>query len=377
MTETTQEQVETLGRPTAATGDARPWDNTAPWHPPVSLWRLYLLIFLSLGLYLPLWIMRFMEDLQAHREREIDPWRHAAGIVLPLAGWYVWHSTARRVAALSAQSGQRAARQVWTTSLFGIAVLAVFQAVLLGLFVPRHLIVDPGVALLVAASILPLPFLLLQRQVNAYKMTLGNPRWTSQPFKLSPGEVSFLAMVLGFAGYTLYANKDLLSRTLDRAKGETLLAGQVVRGESGLYQLTLPTAGWVRVGTDDIHKNSDLSLYGPTEGTYLVVYVKCHNETIDQRVRFRRGRKRDALGYLTIEERRVLLDEALVPISYTRYAGTRKGGPETSWVATVAEEDFLVEVISDTRGGEANQAAAEAFVMSLRLEEGVTSCKKS
>lgn len=240
MTETTHEQAESLGPPTAAAGDPRPWDSAAPWHPPASLWRLYLLIFLSLGLYVPLWIMRFMEDLQAHREREADPWRHSVAILLPLFGWFVWHWTARRVTALKAEAGQSAAPQVWVISLFGIAVLAAYQAVLWGLLVPYQLAVHPGVALLVAAAILPLPFMLLQRQVNAYKMTLDKPRWTSQPLKFSPGEVSFLAMILAFAGYTLYANTDFFSRTLARVEGETLVAGQVVSGESGLYQLTLP-----------------------------------------------------------------------------------------------------------------------------------------
>lgn len=376
MTETTHEQAETLSRPAAAVGDARPWDGAAPWHPPVSLWRLYLLIFLSLGLYVPLWIMRFMEDLQAHRERGGDPWRRSVGIVLPLFGWYLWHSTARRVAALDAETGQSAGPQVWVTSLLGITVLAAYQAVLCGLLVPHHLAVHPGVALLAATAVLPLPFMLLQRQINAFKAKLDSPRWTSQPFKFSSGEIGFLAIILVFALYGLYLNTHALSRTLDRARGEILAAGQVVSGESGLYLVTPPTAGWVRVGPDDIYKNSDLSLYGPAEGTYLIVYVECDGETIDQRVRFRRGKKRGGLRDLTIDEHRVLLAGSLVPISYTRYSGTRKGARETSWVATVAEEGFLVEVISGTRGGKADQATAEAFAKSLQLEEGVTACKK-
>jgi len=378
MTETTHEQAEGLGPPMAAASNARPWDLTAPWHPPMSLWRFSVLILLSLGCCLPLWILRLTEDLQAHRERGINPLWPSAGILLPLAGWLVWHSAVRRVAALGAEAGRGTVPQVWATSLFGIAVLALYHAALIGLFLPHDLIVGmAGLALFVAVALLPFPCLLLQRRINAYKMTLANPRWTSQPFKFAPGEISFLALVLALLGYVTYANTDFMSRTLARMEGQTLAAGQVVSGENGLYQLTLPNDGWVQVGTDEFYEGSDLSLYGPAEGTRLFVYIDCDGETIDQRVSFRRGRMRSSMGDLAIEERRVLLAESLVPVSYARYTGTRKGAQQTFWVATVAEEDFLVEVLGRIRGGEADQAAAEAFVRSLRLEEGVTSCKKS
>ncbi len=219
--------------------------------------------------------------------------------------------------------------------------------------------------------LLPLPVLAIQKRVNDLKAKLDAPRWTHEAYRLMRIERIGVFTVLGLA---VAASLEQFDAKFDRWRGEALAANQAIAGTSGLYSLTPPDAGWVRVGADHFHEGSDLSLYGPSEDTGILVWIRCDDVSVEDRVRFRRGKKRRAYRDMITEEERRLLPESLLPISFARYSGTWKGRPTTSLVATFAQGEVLVEVIGDSSGGKEEIAAMERMVRSLEPKEDATSC---
>ena len=171
--------------------------------------------------------------------------------------------------------------------------------------------------------------------------------------------------------------RETLRARLTRAQGETLSPEKAIAGKSGLYTLRPLLGEWIKVGRDHFHEGTDLSLYGSSIRTSVLVWVDCDGVTIDDRVRFRRLEMRDTVEDLTIEERRVLLAGSLVPVSYARYQGTWDGQDSTTLVATAAQGNVLVEVIGDTTDGPQAVSELQAVISSFELKEGATSCKAS
>ena len=170
---------------------------------------------------------------------------------------------------------------------------------------------------------------------------------------------------------------ELLKARLTRAQGETQAPEDAIVGQSGLYTLQPILGEWVKVGRDHFFEGTDLSLYGSSVRTSVLVWVDCDGESIDERVRFRREDMRDTLDDLTIEERRVLMAGSLVPVSYTRYEGTWNDQDSIILVATAAQGEVLVEVIADTTDGAEGVTEVQAIVGSFELKKEATSCEDS
>lgn len=170
---------------------------------------------------------------------------------------------------------------------------------------------------------------------------------------------------------------ELLKARLSRAQGETQPPEDAIVGESRLYTLRPILGEWVKVGRDHFFEGTDLSLYGSSIRTTVLVWVACDGESIDERVRFRREDMRDTLDDLTIEERRVLMAGSLVPVSYARYEGTWNDQASIILVATAAQGEVLVEVIADTTDGAEAVSELQAMIGSFELKQEATSCKDS
>ena len=191
------------------------------------------------------------------------------------------------------------------------------------------------------------------------------------------GLVSILLMLVPESPAAGQSLSEILKARLTRAKGETLAPENTIVGESGLYTLRPILGEWVKVGRDHFFEGTDLSLYGSSIRTSVLVWVDCDGESIDERVRFRREDMRDTLDDLTIEERRVLMAGSLVPVSYARYEGTWNDQTSIILVATAAQGDVLVEVIADTTDGAEAVSELQAIIGSFELKEEATSCKDS
>ncbi len=346
------------------------------WHPAMPLGRLYLAILLSCGLYILLWSQRLAEDLRRHDDR-IRPWRYGLGVALPVVGWLLLYRLARGIKALREGAGQRFGPTAFAAAESAIALIALYQFGLLAL--PQEPVVI-GIALLVVLALLPLPFLFLQHRLNAFKASLGQEAQAAGAAARPETEKTFyLALGVFLMGLALHAGYAWTSDTAVRARGTPIAAGWPVTGVSGLYSLAAPDEGWVRVGEDDIRGGTDLSLYGASAQTTLVVYVECDPLSLDDRVDFRRGKMRQSLTELSISERRVLLPGTAVPVSYAHYDGrAKKDGKRRAWrVATAARDDFLVEVVAGSSGNALERTTMESLVKSLSLRADATSCAES
>ena len=366
-------------------GEARspsdlPWGPWAPWHPPASLWHLSFFLVLTFGFYLPFWLLRVAEDLEAHGETgataDIKPWRTALAAAVPVYGWFRIWWLIRKLGDLLADGLVRPRTNPAALAVLAALALAAWHGALAHLIALRELGTASLSLFALAIGLLVLAAALIQHRFNLYKESQEVHLWSGAPYRLSGGEATVLAFVAILWGYGVFGNKDLISREWNRAQGEPLRAGQEVRGASGLYTLTLPEEGWVRVDPDTIQEGADLSLYGAERHTYLLTYLRCNGTSVNSRVEFRRERQRGALAELTITEERSLDRQSELPVSYALYAGHRKrsGGPKASWVATLAKDDILVEVIGATGGEREDLAAVEKLVKSLRIDEEATSC---
>ena len=346
-------------------------DDVVTWRPPLSLWRCYLLCVLSLGLWLPVWAWRLADDLRRHRDDSIRPWAISLKMFVPGLGSSTLVDLSDAAERIDPDAWRTRQDAKWSRPYLIGGPIAFYQGYLGG-----GLVVDCfcQYVLLVAfllLLLLPLPVLAIQKRVNDLKAKLDAPRWTHEAYRLMRIERIGVFTVLGMAVAALLGQFDA---KFDRWRGEPLAANQAVVGSSGLYSLTPPDAGWVRVGADQFYPNSDLSLYGPSEDTHILVWVRCDGVSVEDRVRFRRGKKRGAYRDMVTEEERRLLPESLLPISFARYSGTWKGGPTTSLVATVAQGEVMVEVLGQSTGGEGERAAMERMVRSLKPKEDATSC---
>ena len=122
----------------------------------------------------------------------------------------------------------------------------------------------------------------------------------------------------------------------------------MVRGDSGLYALSVPGPGWRRAPKGHITADADLELIGPGPGTRLVVYVSPdEDQSVDDFVDYRR--------------------RSMVPVSFARYRSHSAlfGEFEIYWVATLRSDKAMIEVIgwSDPRGP--GPAALESLVKSV------------
>jgi hypothetical protein len=163
------------------------------------------------------------------------------------------------------------------------------------------------------------------------------------------------------------------------AEGQSLAAQQRVTGDRGIYSLSVPDDNWVRVENSAIYEGADLSLYGENAKIWVVVYVDCEDVSLDDRVDFRRKEMRKYSLDMRVHENRTLLSGSSVPVSYALYEGRDKdeGYEVLMAVTTVSEKNFMVEVVGELNDGSSDLAPLEKLVKSLRLKEGVASCKES
>ena len=235
-------------------------------------------------------------------------------------------------------------------------------------------------------AVLPLPWLVLQRQLNAYKDTLGEVTWSSAPFRLSGPQTAVIlptalfALFLAFGGTLValedfelikFRNLDAQPAVVDVSSGldRRLDSDVPVEGTSGLYTLTPQHPIWTKVPVGTLNDESDLELYGPTADTWVIVYADRHSKrSLDKIVAGRREMLAEDMEAPLFSEERRLLPDSLYPISHARYAD----GPAFAtardmwWVTTLVTDEFEVEVIAGTSQGWIVEEKITGLLRSLR-----------
>lgn len=344
------------------------------WNPPLPVWLFLLLHVLTLGFYTFFWIARVAGDIRRHLDPEARAWRYVLGYFVVPVQPFVVVKLGRHFAALNARQARRAGPPIWVMASLAAVNIPLYLFLAMGLDYAEQALRDFAVLAAVMA-VVGLPWLLLQRQLNAFKAGLRDVAWTAPPHRLTVPQYFVLSFGLLFWGLCSFG---LLVERYDfvpKPAGIALNPASEVRGDSGLYALSLPGPGWRRVPKGSIVEHADLELVGPDPGTQLVVYVNpAEDQSLDDFVDYRRRALRGEADSLAVEEVRRLLDGASVPVSFARYRSHSAlfGEVETYWAATLRSEKTMIEVLGWADPSGPGPAALEGLVKSLRLLEAET-----
>ena len=350
-----------------------------------SLAWLYLILLFSSGFYLVWWERQVAADGFGHSDPRDERRVRYVSIVVPGLGWPPLVRLVNWIGQSRGRVTQAHGLQPWVRALPALLAVTLYQSLYTWipyvLYRPHFAVSQPAVAyglLLVAILLAPLPFVSIQRQLNAIKKARPRGPWgpcARRGAQFETPSYGFVAIGFILVMAVMQAN----SQPSKRSGGEALTAGQPVAGESNLFTVTPVTGDWVRMPAASIHEDADLTLYGATDNVYLLAYIKCDGTTIDTRTRFRRGKLREVWSKLELHERRVLTPEMAVPVAYARYSGVHQssGTRKVFWTVTAAQEDFLVEVIGVIKNEAVAEGEVEALVRSMELREGATSCGDS
>ncbi len=345
---------------------AEPQRQRKPWYPPKHAWHVYVLSILTL-VYPLVWTYRFAEDIRRHRRRRVRPWLYVVAWIgsLGLAMPYVVYRQARWIHRLHSEND----RTTWPTAkMVGIgAALILAAAISVGLASVAGAL--PGLAIFALIVLLwlvyPLPWVVMQRQLNIYKASRPVGLWTSKPYRL--GIHHYLAMIVGFClvgaiGYSAYLN------TSPRLAGQQIAAETHVMGRSGRYTVTAPGDNWVRARQGTLADNADLELIGKNLETQVVGRALTGDRwTLDSLGVARREAIAAGGELISAEEERTLLPNTINPVSYARYVVRRGDATIVFSVVTVITEGEAFEIVGFTpeAGGSAPQI--ETLVRSFEL----------
>ncbi len=337
-----------------------------PWYPPIALWQLYLLFVSTIGIYQLFWSWRFATDMRRHVDPKIRPWLYVVALCVPMAPPFLaWRMTGllkRLDEMLAPRVGPPRMVIVGTAVITGIIGVAMtFTDIKDG--------TSYAIVLLLSVTVSPLPWMLLQRQLNHHKLSLTDPAWTSRPYRYT--KLQYAALACGFPLIALMAFG--ISVHVDRRGGERLEVDARVSGTSGSYTLSVPDYGWARAKPGTLDAKADLELLGPTVETWAVVHTNKRDDlTMDQLVNAHRQMIDEEMISSSSDEIRVLRTDDLIPVSFTRYRNANTfDTDQTYWIAVLFTDDTIIEVIARTAEGPIIESDIERLVKSLSLVEKV------
>lgn len=328
------------------------FDSPAPsLYPPVAPWRVYLLMFVSWGLYSTVLSYRLSKDLQLLGTNSRRPILSAIAQIVPIWNFLEFFRISECVDTTAARQGRRL-----PTTPMGLTSLLVVIAI------ASHRL--PDTLFPIGLALWPLPWLVLHRQMDRIRCTAASARpaprdgFSLRQRTLLFGGVAFTALV--FAG---------MRPEYARLVGEPLPPGATIVGASANYYLRAPDHSWTQVKPGTVEKDTDLELMGPNSKQWALVRVlRGPNLSLDEVVDFRRQQAENSMADLAITEQRQLLPESdLVPLSLTRYAGLEPpfGKPVVVLVATAQMPDTTIEVVTHAPAG--GESALRALLQSLRI----------
>jgi hypothetical protein len=324
-----------------------------PRFAPSRAWRLALLGITSFGLYFVVWAARAGRVVRDRRGRGIHPAWWGVALLVPFLGAYVLYRIGREARACAAERERRA--PAGHVAAAGIALL-----------LPAIQIVHPSLTSLLATVAFPIPFLLVQRQMNAaWDEAEALPRRFTWPQRA--------VLVLGVVAMVLLVR--VLRPLLVSLVGQEVAAGTHVSGLSGAYSLEVPAAHWVRLhpGTyGDAAADLELAVRG--WNAWVVVYVRDGRaQSIDDVVDARRNLILRGAHRFFASERRFFLDppDALVPASEALYARPFFLGLAGYTVEVAHPGSRIIEVIGFT-AVPALRDQVRRTVESLHLVPGTT-----
>jgi hypothetical protein len=335
----------------AATPAVAEFDGKA-WYPPLPLWKLFLLLILTLGFYSLFFLYRAAKDLRDHGNPKITPWLYPFSTL-------IWIATAFAAHKLATAAEDRVGFE--RSSSWGSPALITLLASAGQIAMAASGISNLTLWYLAAVFLYSTPWLLLQRQLNLIKQDQPPDAFVTPPWRYTRlqwaalGVGALVCVVIGFA-----VRQDLV-----RLSGEKLVAGETYADPRDRFEFVIPAAGWTIVGPGYLGEDSDLELLGPGDSDWAIVFV--HDQTgwrIDDLVEFRFSLLNEELpGY---REVRRFIDGTEIAASYAGYYGMspidgRSEYSVTSFVTDNTAVEFIVYTAGSSNRIERGRRLAESI----------------
>lgn len=299
--------------------------------------RHYLLAVASCGTYLLFRAYRLARRLDvASRTSRARALTWACALLFaPAACAYLYEAARLSRLEIAAQGGRPSRRPLLVAPLLYAAIaLALLASPAASLWSPLLLL-------------LPLPFVLVQAEVNAFearRSTMSAPPTAGKVHRLASIVAVALLPVTGFALWKLDRQTVTSLKTSRR-----LSAGAIVQGSTAQFSLRVPSRGWERVGPGSVGDgNEEFGLLTQRGEVWVVVYTQpVAGTSLDGVVAYRRELVQQERGVLLkIDEQRFFLNGAdLVPASFARYRVRYPRARGSFLVFTTTVGDLFVEVV--------------------------------
>jgi len=317
-----------------------------------SAWRFYWLSVATFGFYLLAWIHHVARRAWPARRYSLGPIPLTLGcLCIPVCAGFLYDCEVQ-IRGVAQRGIGRPGR------IGGVVLLYLMIVVAFGLTPLRLFWIVP-------LLLLPVPFVLIQRRINA----LHNIGAADPHTRISYRPVQ--RVIVGIGTPLLAAGLWFIDvPRYQQSFSPSLAAGAAIPEKDAVYTLTMPNASWRHVRQGSLGEGSDLELSGPGEETWLVTYTRqADEEALEASVAQRRAMIFGSGNVTAYEEVRLYLDAAEHhPISIADYyLENGIAGHEAYVVATALLEDRVVEVIGYTAEPRVHLSEVKQLVKSLAM----------
>lgn len=319
-------------------------------YPPLQVWKLALLIIVTFGLYVLVWIFRAARDLRNLGNRKLIPWLYIFSVYIPLV---VPFSSSRIWGGFQQLLSEE--RRAHALLDFLVPLLA-FIAALLAVLIER-LNLNWGYYFLLF-MIMPLPWCFIQWNVNRVKrfMELDESAYTSKPYKYNWWQIAIIVICLPLTALFYWGIGD---ETFRRATGTQFTAGSTYQSPQGYYAFTFPSGNWTEA-PNYVSADTATEFLGPYSESWIGIYEYTDPAlTLTDVVEFRKQEIQTQIGATTcIETRRLLPDSSLV--NSTMECKGRSLGSFSQYAVSVFEtESMLVEFLGNVVNNSSDAVARQ------------------
>ena len=241
-----------------------PVDERPVVYPPLAVWKLALLLLLTLSLYSVFWMFRTARDLELGGRGQRNAW---LWFLAPLIAIVYGGATYKMAEAV--REWEDDANSAPSTPLFPglLGMIAFAGSAVFGAGLRFGM---PLWAATLALTTAIAPLLVMQGQLNCIK-TGERFRFRSPAWRFSwPQRVA-----IGVIGIVWALNTWLVSKYwLAERNGTPLAAGDVIQGGGGNFELRAPTDGWVQIEPGLHNEAADIELLLAGTDDWAAVYYR-------------------------------------------------------------------------------------------------------
>ena len=318
-----------------------------------SAWRFYWLSVATFGFYLLAWIHHVAKRGWPGRRYSLGPIPLALGcLCTPVCASFLYDCEVQ-IRACFARRGIRRPGRAGGVVVLHLMIVIVFALTPLRLF------------WIIPLVLLPLPFVLIQSQINTLHRIEATGHSTKLSFKPVQRAIVGIGTPLLAAGLWLFDVP-----TSQHHFTPSLAAGTAIAEKDAAYTLTIPSASWRRVQEGTVGEDSDLELSGPGEETWLVTYShQADDGALEETVAQRRSMIFESGNVTAYEEVRLYLDAAdHHPVSIADYyLENGIAGHGAYVVATALLQERVIEVIGYTEEPQVYLSEIKQLVKSLAI----------